>query len=85
MVNAEIDCAALVQALPGAVALLTPQLVYTEINDEWLRLLGRTREEKIGSFMPDDYADSPLYHPGAVLVRNVACSHPAASRMTPPS
>ncbi|SEC35857.1 PP2C family protein-serine/threonine phosphatase [Streptomyces melanosporofaciens] len=74
MVNPEIDCAALVQALPGAVAVLTPQLVYAEVNDEWLRLLGRTREQKIGSFMPDDYADSPRYHPGAVLVRNVVAS-----------
>ncbi|MER7693865.1 SpoIIE family protein phosphatase [Streptomyces sp. NPDC097610] len=73
MAEPEIDYTAVFQALPGAVALLTPQLVYADINEEWLRVLGRTREQVIGRYLPDDFADRPN-HPDAAVVRNIQAS-----------
>ncbi|WP_030935194.1 PP2C family protein-serine/threonine phosphatase [Streptomyces sp. NRRL B-24720] len=66
----EIDYKAVFQALPGAVALLTPQLFFTDVNEEWLRVVGRSREHVIGHYMPDDYADSPD-HPNVAVARNI--------------
>ncbi|MER5914756.1 SpoIIE family protein phosphatase [Streptomyces sp. NPDC001982] len=73
MMEQEIDCKAVFQALPGAAALLTLQLVYADVNETWLRLLGRTREQEIGRYMPDDFADRPN-HPDVALLRNVVAS-----------
>ncbi|MGW1800646.1 PAS domain-containing protein, partial [Streptomyces sp. NPDC001984] len=73
MMEQEIGCKAVFQALPGAAALLTLQLVYADVNETWLRLLGRTREQEIGRYMPDDFADRPN-HPDVALLRNVVAS-----------
>ncbi|MFF3878648.1 PP2C family protein-serine/threonine phosphatase [Streptomyces sp. NPDC001978] len=73
MTEPQIDYTAVFQALPGAVALLTPQLVYADVNEEWLRVLGRIREQVIGHYMPDDFADRPN-HPDAAVVRNIQAS-----------
>ncbi|MGW1092988.1 PP2C family protein-serine/threonine phosphatase [Streptomyces sp. NPDC002596] len=73
MTEPEIDYAAVFQALPGAVALLTPQLVYADVNEEFLRVLGRTRSQVIGCDMRDDFAHSPN-DPGAAVVRNIEAS-----------
>ncbi|MFJ7949487.1 SpoIIE family protein phosphatase [Streptomyces sp. NPDC096354] len=73
MIEPEIDRIAMVQALPGAVALLTPQLVYADVNEDWLRLFGRTREQEVGRYMPDDFANSSN-HPGVALLREVVAS-----------
>jgi len=69
----EIDYEAVFHALPGAVALLTPQLFIAEVNEEWLRAFGRSREHVIGRYMPDDYAEWPG-HPNAAVVRNIEAS-----------
>ncbi|MEV8059105.1 hypothetical protein AB0P37_22085 [Streptomyces antimycoticus] len=66
----EIDYKAVFQALPGAVALLTPQLFFADVNKEWLHVVGRNREHVIGRYMPDDYADRPG-HPNAAVARNI--------------
>ncbi|MFJ7193960.1 MULTISPECIES: PP2C family protein-serine/threonine phosphatase [unclassified Streptomyces] len=66
----EIDYKAVFQALPGAVALLTPQLFFADVNKEWLLIVGRSREHVIGSYMPDDYVDRPS-HPNAAVARNI--------------
>ncbi|GAA1932276.1 PP2C family protein-serine/threonine phosphatase [Streptantibioticus ferralitis] len=73
MMEPEIDYRAVFQALPGAMALLTPQLVYADVNEEFLRTLGRTRGQVIGRYLPDDYAHMPN-DPGAAIVRNIQAS-----------
>jgi hypothetical protein len=62
----EIDYTAVFQAFPGAVALLTPQLVFTDVNEEFLRALSFTREQIIGRRMP--LLDSPKDPRLAVLL-----------------
>ncbi|GAA2457347.1 hypothetical protein GCM10010433_69160 [Streptomyces pulveraceus] len=70
MKQPEIDYRAVFQALPGAVALLTPELYFADVNEEWLRVVNRSREDVIGRYMPDDYADQPN-HPNAAVARNI--------------
>ncbi|MCL7375791.1 SpoIIE family protein phosphatase [Streptomyces sp. 35G-GA-8] len=74
MTEPEIDYKAVFQALPGAVVLLTPELLYLDVNEEFLRQMGRTREQAAGGrFLGDDFAHSPN-DPGAAVVRNVVAS-----------
>ncbi|MFI5631117.1 PP2C family protein-serine/threonine phosphatase [Streptomyces sp. NPDC051664] len=73
MAEPEIDYAAVFQALPGAAALLTPQLIYADANEQFLRTLGRTREQVIGSYLPDDFRDNPD-DPAAAVVLNIQAS-----------
>lgn len=70
MKEPEIDYRAVFQALPGAVALLTPQLFFEDANEEWLHVINRSREHVIGHYMPHDYADRPN-HPNAAVARNI--------------
>jgi len=55
----QIDYAAVFRALPGMVALLTPDLVYAEANDDFLRLAGRTREQLLGRYIFDVFPENP--------------------------
>ncbi|MEU1629595.1 SpoIIE family protein phosphatase [Streptomyces sp. NPDC020096] len=73
MTEPEIDYAAVFQALPGAVALLTPQLIYADANEKFLRTLGRSREQVIGSYLPDDFRDNPN-DPAAAVIHNIQAS-----------
>ncbi len=52
-----VDYAAVFQALPGAVALVTPQLIYADANAEFLRLRGVVREQVVGRFVPEDHPE----------------------------
>ncbi|MGW5124338.1 PP2C family protein-serine/threonine phosphatase [Streptomyces sp. NPDC004069] len=72
----EIDYAAVFQALPGAVALVTPQLIYADANTEFLRLRGVTREQVVGSFVLEDYPEKDPVEP--VLLRVLASLRRAA-------
>ncbi|MCX5262528.1 PP2C family protein-serine/threonine phosphatase [Streptomyces sp. NBC_00199] len=54
-----IDYAAVFRALPGMVALLTPDLVYVDANEDFLRLAGRTREQLLGRYMFDVFPENP--------------------------
>ncbi|MER6562256.1 SpoIIE family protein phosphatase [Streptomyces sp. NPDC001027] len=54
-----IDYAAVFRALPGMVALLTPDLVYADANEDFLRLAGRTREQLLGRYMFDVFPENP--------------------------
>ncbi|MER6354272.1 SpoIIE family protein phosphatase [Streptomyces sp. NPDC001634] len=69
MTEPEIDYTAVFRALPGAVALLTPQLVYLDANEAFLRELGRTREQVIGRHLFDNVPDAD-----AAIVRQVQAS-----------
>jgi serine phosphatase RsbU (regulator of sigma subunit) len=55
----QIDYAAVFRALPGMVALLTPDLVYADANDDFLRLAGRTREQLLGRYIFDVFPENP--------------------------
>ncbi|MFD3437121.1 PP2C family protein-serine/threonine phosphatase [Streptomyces sp. NPDC058685] len=68
-----IDFQAVFQALPGAVALLTPHLVYADVNEAYLLMSGRTREQLVGRYVFDVFPDNPS-DPGATGVRNLHAS-----------
>ncbi|MFF5789142.1 PP2C family protein-serine/threonine phosphatase [Streptomyces sp. NPDC012693] len=55
----DIDYEAVYHALPGAVALLTPDLVFVDANEAYLRLSGRTREQVRGRYLFDVFPDRP--------------------------
>ncbi|WP_405827873.1 PP2C family protein-serine/threonine phosphatase [Streptomyces sp. NBC_00105] len=65
-----IDYEAVFQALPGAVALLTPDLVYVDANEAFLVTSGRTREQLIGRYLFDVFPDNPG-DPEATGMRNL--------------
>lgn len=55
----QIDHAAVFRALPGIVALLTPELVYVDVNDDFVRLTGRAREDLVGRYIFDVFPENP--------------------------
>lgn len=55
----QIDYAAVFRALPGMVALLNPDLLYADANDDFLRLAGRTREQLLGRYIFDVFPENP--------------------------
>jgi serine phosphatase RsbU (regulator of sigma subunit) len=73
MAETETDYAAVFQALPGMVALLTPDLVYADANEEFLRQSGRTREQVVGRYLFDVFPDNPG-DSSATGMRNLAAS-----------
>ncbi|MET7694007.1 SpoIIE family protein phosphatase [Streptomyces sp. NPDC005483] len=68
-----IDYPAVFQALPGMVALITPDLVYADVNEEFLRMAGRRREEVVGHFLFDVFPDNPN-ESSPTGMRNLAAS-----------
>ncbi|MFF3562344.1 PP2C family protein-serine/threonine phosphatase [Streptomyces sp. NPDC002574] len=68
-----IDYTAVFQAFPGPAALLSPQLVYLDANEEFLRTWGHTRAQIIGRPLCDDIAGLPDELTARVL-RNVETS-----------
>ncbi|GAA3837731.1 hypothetical protein GCM10022403_082840 [Streptomyces coacervatus] len=54
-----IDYAAVFQALPGMVALLTPELVYVDVNDDFEQLAGRPRDQLLGRYIFDVFPENP--------------------------
>ncbi|MFJ1970251.1 PP2C family protein-serine/threonine phosphatase [Streptomyces sp. NPDC087903] len=68
-----INYAAAFQALPGMVALLTPDLVYADANEEFLRVSGRRRLDVVGRFLFDVFPDNPD-DPDASGMRNLEAS-----------
>ncbi|MEU7663858.1 PP2C family protein-serine/threonine phosphatase [Streptomyces lincolnensis] len=59
MNDSAIDYAAVFQALPGMVALLGPDLVFADVNEEFVRQSGREREQLIGHHLFDVFPDNP--------------------------
>ncbi|MFE7853044.1 PP2C family protein-serine/threonine phosphatase [Streptomyces sp. NPDC057403] len=73
MNDAAIDYAGVFQCLPGMVALLTPDLVYADANEEFLRASGRRRDQVVGRYLFDVFPDNP--NDGAASgMRNLAAS-----------
>ncbi|GGW99944.1 PP2C family protein-serine/threonine phosphatase [Streptomyces lomondensis] len=73
MTDTAIDYAAVFQALPGMVALLTPELVYADVNEEFVRASGRSREQLVGRYLFDVFPDNPN-DPAATGMRNLEAS-----------
>ncbi|OIK06335.1 PP2C family protein-serine/threonine phosphatase [Streptomyces monashensis] len=71
-----VDYSAVFQALPGAAALVTPELVYADANAEFLHLRGLTREQVVGRFVPDDHPEKDPAEP--LLLRVLASLRQAA-------
>ena len=69
MTEPHIDYAEVFHALPGMVALLTPNLVYVDANEDFLRLAGRTREQLLGRYIFDVFPENPNEPACAVLTR----------------
>ncbi|MFK0256370.1 PP2C family protein-serine/threonine phosphatase [Streptomyces sp. NPDC090445] len=59
MTTPAIDYRAAFRALPGAVALLTPDLVYVDVNDAYGRQAGRSSEQMIGRGAFDVFPANP--------------------------
>src|SRR4051794_18688586 len=59
MTQTAIDYAAVYQALPGMVALLTPDLVYADVNEAFVHGTGKSREELLGRYLFDVFPDNP--------------------------
>jgi serine phosphatase RsbU (regulator of sigma subunit) len=73
MSDPAIDYAAVFHALPGMVALMTPELIYADVNEDFLRGAGRKREQLIGRYIFDVFPENPD-SPTARGVRNVGDS-----------
>ncbi|MER5786918.1 SpoIIE family protein phosphatase [Streptomyces sp. NPDC001980] len=71
MAEPAVDYAAVFQALPGAVALVTPQLIITDANEEFSRIRGLPREQLVGRFLPED---RPERDPAEPLLLKVLAS-----------
>ncbi|MFD5432960.1 PP2C family protein-serine/threonine phosphatase [Kitasatospora sp. NPDC127067] len=73
MTDEAIDYRAVFRALPGMVALLTPDLVYADANEDFLSLSGRTREQLVGRYLFDIFPDNPN-DPAATGAHNLEVS-----------
>ncbi|MEV7770191.1 SpoIIE family protein phosphatase [Kitasatospora sp. NPDC086791] len=73
MTGEAIDYRAVFHALPGMVALLTPDLVYADANEDFLSLSGRTHEQLIGRYLFEVFPDNPN-DPAATGARNLEVS-----------
>jgi len=59
MADPVIDYEAVFQSLPGMVALLTPDLIFADVNEAYLRGAGRTREQVVGRYLFDAFPGNP--------------------------
>lgn len=59
MSDTSIDYEAVFQALPGVVALITPDLVFADVNQEFLNTSRRRREDVVGHYFFDVFPDNP--------------------------
>ncbi|GAA2986769.1 PAS domain-containing sensor histidine kinase [Streptosporangium longisporum] len=64
---AEPDFAAFFHATPAALALLSPDLVYTTVNQTFERLTGRSRREIVGRHLLEIFPGSPSTNQGEAL------------------
>ncbi|MGW0999116.1 PAS domain-containing protein, partial [Streptomyces sp. NPDC002523] len=54
MAEPEVDYTAVFRALPGAAALVTPKLIFVDVNAAFMRILHCTREQLVGHFLLED-------------------------------
>ncbi|MFG2130680.1 PP2C family protein-serine/threonine phosphatase [Streptomyces sp. NPDC048751] len=73
MTEPQIDYEAVFRALPGMVALLTPDLVYVDVNEDFVRMTGRSREQLLGRYIFDVFPENPN-DPAAAGMRETEAS-----------
>ncbi|MFF9215000.1 PP2C family protein-serine/threonine phosphatase [Streptomyces viridosporus] len=73
MAQTSIDYAAVYQALPGTVALLTLDLVFADVNEAYARGVGRSRGELVGRHLFDVFPANPN-DPDSTGARNLRAS-----------
>ena len=73
MTRPQVDHTAVYRQLPVPVLLLSPEFVVADVNQAYLQVTGRTREELLGREVFDAFPDNP-WDPGATGVRNVRAS-----------
>ncbi|MFD4242136.1 PP2C family protein-serine/threonine phosphatase [Streptomyces sp. NPDC058525] len=59
MSASEIDYEVVFRSLPSAVALFTTDLVYADVNEAFLGILGRTHDQVVGRRLSDAFPDDP--------------------------
>ncbi|OIJ66601.1 PP2C family protein-serine/threonine phosphatase [Streptomyces mangrovisoli] len=69
----DVDYAALFQATPSANLLLDPALTIVDVNQAFLRVTGRSREDLMGQYLFDAFPDNPG-NPEADGVHNLNAS-----------
>ncbi|MGC3002087.1 PP2C family protein-serine/threonine phosphatase [Streptomyces sp. G35A] len=73
MTETSIDYAAVYQALPGMVAVLTAGLVFADVNEAYVRGTGRSREQLVGRYVFDVFPGNPD-NPDSTGMRNLQAS-----------
>lgn len=73
MSTPRIDYRTLFAATPSPYLVLAPDLVIAEVNEAYLRVTGRTREELVGRYLFEVHPDNPA-DPAADGVRNLTAS-----------
>ncbi|MFJ9821995.1 SpoIIE family protein phosphatase [Streptomyces sp. NPDC101151] len=73
MTTPRIDYQALFAVTPSPYLVLTPDLVIVEVNEAYLRVTGRIRQELIGRYLFDVHPDNPA-DPDADGVRKLNAS-----------
>ncbi|GAB1332806.1 PP2C family protein-serine/threonine phosphatase [Streptomyces sennicomposti] len=83
MSGPEIDYQALFAVTPSPYLVLDPALVVADVNDAYLRVTGRTREELLGRRLFEVHPDNPA-DPDADGVRNLNASFQRVLRSKKP-
>jgi PAS domain-containing protein len=73
MTKPQIDYVAVYRDLPIPVVLLTPEFVIADVNLEYLKVAGRTREELLGRNVFEAFPENPA-DPDASGVREMSAS-----------
>lgn len=59
MAETTIDYRAVFRSMPGAMALLTPEGVILDVNEDYLDVSGRSREQLLGRNLFDAFPENP--------------------------
>ena len=73
MQGSQIDYRALFKALPGAIAVLTPDFVILDVNDDYLEAVGRKLEDLVGHDVFEVFPQNPA-DPGDAGPRELRAS-----------
>jgi PAS domain-containing protein len=69
----DIDYEAVFRALPAPTTLLSPDLVILDVNDDFLVVVGRQREEVVGRYVFEAFPENPR-DPHEIGPRNLRAS-----------
>jgi PAS domain-containing protein len=73
MTEPQIDYMAVFQNIPIPALVLTPEFVIADVNQNYLQVAGRVRDDLVGRYVFDAFPDNPS-DPEASGVRNLTAS-----------